>query len=111
MAVMIMRPSGQTRSTASRWSGSAFALGRSVWHDYGNAAYPELTGYLDALSDERRIFHVSGTMICICFNDPSEQIIPRIVRLTLEAAGKGQDPAEIGVAVAIAQLKIDNPHP
>ncbi len=48
-----------------------------VWHDYGNAAYPELTGYLDALSDERRIFHVSGTMICICFNDPSEQIIPR----------------------------------
>jgi hypothetical protein len=49
-----------------------------VWHDYGNPAYPELTGYLDALSGDRKIFHVSGTMVCLSFNDPNHQIVPRI---------------------------------
>jgi hypothetical protein len=49
-----------------------------VWHDYGNPAYPELTSYLDALSEDREIFHVNGTMVCLSFNDPRRQIVPRI---------------------------------
>jgi hypothetical protein len=39
-----------------------------LWHDYRNADYPELTGYLDALSAEREILHIEDTMLCASFS-------------------------------------------
>jgi predicted O-methyltransferase YrrM len=34
-----------------------------IWHDYGNAQFPELTQYLEGLSDGLRLYHVEGTML------------------------------------------------
>lgn len=39
-----------------------------IWHDYGNTKYPELTAYLDDLSQERSLYHVEETMIAFCSN-------------------------------------------
>lgn len=36
-----------------------------AWHDYANRDYPELGAYLDELSQDRQIFHVGDTMICL----------------------------------------------
>lgn len=41
-----------------------------VWHDYANADYPELGGYLQSLSGELAIHHVGDTMLCFSFLDP-----------------------------------------
>ncbi len=36
-----------------------------MWHDYRNWDYPALTCYLDELAQEREIFHVEDTMLCV----------------------------------------------
>jgi len=41
-----------------------------LWHDYGNADYPDLTSYLEQLASTRRLFHIEDTMLCAWFNDP-----------------------------------------
>jgi len=51
-----------------------------MWHDYGNAEYRDLTGYLDELSRRLEIFHIEDTMLCAWFNDPSVSILPRLRR-------------------------------
>jgi Methyltransferase domain len=33
-----------------------------IWHDYGNPAYPDLTRYLDSLSERMPLHHVEETM-------------------------------------------------
>ncbi len=34
-----------------------------AWHDYGNPEFPELTKYLDTLSQTHELFHIEGTML------------------------------------------------
>ena len=34
-----------------------------VWHDYGNPEFPELTGYIDNLAKQKRIYHIEDTML------------------------------------------------
>ena len=51
-----------------------------MWHDYGNAEYPDLTSYLDELSQRLEIFHIEDTMLCAWFNDPRASILPRLRR-------------------------------
>ena len=51
-----------------------------MWHDYGNTEYPELTGYLDALSRERTLFHVGDTMLCVWFHDPANSIQTNLLK-------------------------------
>lgn len=34
-----------------------------VWHDYKNPDFPELTQYLDDLSEELKIYHIGDTML------------------------------------------------
>jgi hypothetical protein len=36
-----------------------------VWHDYGNADYPELTEYLNTLAKEHPVIHIEDTMLCV----------------------------------------------
>jgi hypothetical protein len=50
-----------------------------MWHDYHNWEYPALTSYLDELSQEKEIFHVQDTMLCAWFNDPEDNIVPRLL--------------------------------
>lgn len=38
-----------------------------AWHDYANRDYPELSDYLDGLSQDRQILHVGDTMLCLWF--------------------------------------------
>jgi hypothetical protein len=45
-----------------------------LWHDYNNGDYPELSIYLEGLSNSTTIFHVEDTMICLWFNDPTNAI-------------------------------------
>ena len=40
-----------------------------LWHDYGNADYPELTAYLEQVAATRQLFHVEDTMLCAWFDD------------------------------------------
>jgi hypothetical protein len=40
-----------------------------LWHDYRNPDYPDLTAYLDTLSEHWPIFHVEETHLCLWFND------------------------------------------
>jgi hypothetical protein len=49
-----------------------------MWHDYQNPEYPELTDYLEGLAQEQKIFHVEDTVLCVCFNDPNDEIIHRL---------------------------------
>ncbi|MDA3936050.1 MAG: class I SAM-dependent methyltransferase [Actinomycetota bacterium] len=42
-----------------------------VWHDYGNRVYPELTRFLDGLSEEFTIYHVEETKLCFHVSDPT----------------------------------------
>jgi hypothetical protein len=39
-----------------------------LWHDYRNAEYPDLTRYLDGLSETLPIFHIEDTYLCVWFN-------------------------------------------
>ena len=39
-----------------------------AWHDYGNPQYPELTEFLDAVSNEHRLQHVEDTMVGFWLN-------------------------------------------
>ncbi len=39
-----------------------------VWHDYGNEKYPELTAYLDELSERLALHHVDETMMAFHLN-------------------------------------------
>jgi SAM-dependent methyltransferase len=61
---------GHDRPTVKADTQSAFAMLRIdkpaciAWHDYGNKSYPELTAYLDGLSD---LLHVEDTMIAVKF--------------------------------------------
>jgi hypothetical protein len=34
-----------------------------IWHDYGNPEFPELTQYLDELSNSMELYHVENTML------------------------------------------------
>jgi hypothetical protein len=34
-----------------------------VWHDYGNADYPQLTQYLEELSSQINLYHIEETML------------------------------------------------
>lgn len=45
-----------------------------LWHDYRNPEYPELTRFLDELSQQRDIFHVEDSMLCVWFSDPDGAI-------------------------------------
>ncbi len=49
-----------------------------LWHDYRNADYPELSEYLDGLSEQMPIFHIEDTRLCVFFNDPQKAIQPRL---------------------------------
>lgn len=46
-----------------------------IWHDYGNAQFPELTQYLDELGREIQLYHVENTMIV--FHLVGKQVLPR----------------------------------
>lgn len=49
-----------------------------LWHDYRNADYPDLTSYLEELSQQLEIFHVEDTMLSVWFNDLAGAIRPRL---------------------------------
>ena len=51
----------------------------TLWHDYHNKDYPELSQYLDELSADRPIFHIGDTMICAWFNDASQEFIASLL--------------------------------
>lgn len=42
-----------------------------LWHDYGNADYPDLTAYLEQLASTRQLFHIEDTMLCAWFSEPT----------------------------------------
>ncbi|HZZ41181.1 MAG TPA: class I SAM-dependent methyltransferase [Acidobacteriaceae bacterium] len=50
-----------------------------LWHDYQNPDYPDLTRYLDDISQERPMFHVGDTMLCLWINDPAHAILPTLL--------------------------------
>jgi hypothetical protein len=37
-----------------------------AWHDYGNPECPEVTQYLNELSESRSFFSIGSTMLCFC---------------------------------------------
>lgn len=49
-----------------------------VWHDYENKNYPELTKYLDDLSNEHLIFRMQETMICFCLSGPDNSLLQEL---------------------------------
>jgi hypothetical protein len=49
------------------------------WHDYRNRDYSGLTYYLDELSRELPIVHIEDTMLCGWFNDPQDEILPKLL--------------------------------
>lgn len=51
-----------------------------MWHDYRNADYEDLTGYLDGLSQQLEIFHIDDTMLCVCFHDADGSIQSRLLK-------------------------------
>lgn len=58
-----------------------------VWHDYGNVDYPDLTAYLDRLSEQMPIFHVEDTRICLWFNQAGADLQSRLMK-TVEQSKK-----------------------
>jgi hypothetical protein len=40
-----------------------------IWHDYGNAEYPDATRYLDSLSKRLPLCHVAETLLVLCLQD------------------------------------------
>ena len=70
---------GHDLATLSADTGNAFEMAGNpsctMWHDYGNREYPELTRYLDRIAVDREIFHIEDTMLCAWFND-SERLLP-----------------------------------
>lgn len=76
---------GHDLTTVISDTANAFAMSKAnapstiLWHDYKNDAYPELSAYLDNLSQERTIFHVGDTMICVWFNDPDQKLLPQLL--------------------------------
>ena len=65
---------GHDAETVKSDSDNAFALvatGRPsciMWHDYGNHDYPELTAYLEHLSESQSIIHIEDTTLCALFS-------------------------------------------
>ena len=45
------------------------------WHDYGSEVYPQVTEYLEELSNEYEIYHVEDTMICFYLANKDESIV------------------------------------
>jgi predicted O-methyltransferase YrrM len=41
-----------------------------LWHDYRNADYGPLGGYLESLSRKIEMHHIEDTMLCVHFSDP-----------------------------------------
>ena len=35
-----------------------------LWHDYRNRDYPDLTEYLESISENQTILHIEDTMLC-----------------------------------------------
>jgi Methyltransferase domain len=46
-----------------------------IWHDYGNPEFPELTQYLDGLSNEFKMYHIGDTMLA--FHLVGIEVAPR----------------------------------
>lgn len=67
---------GHDLDTLSRDSRNAFSMtgGRPTWciawHDYRNPDYPELTEYLDRISENAQLFHVEDTMLVFRLHAP-----------------------------------------
>ncbi len=38
-----------------------------AWHDYGSDLYPDLTCFINDLSNSRDIYYIEGTMVCFAF--------------------------------------------
>ncbi len=49
-----------------------------AWHDYNSSHYPDLTDYLDKLSNEIRIFHVEESMTCFYIKNAPESLIDKL---------------------------------
>ncbi|MDF0604195.1 class I SAM-dependent methyltransferase [Neisseriaceae bacterium TC5R-5] len=49
-----------TENALAMLSGQAACI---VWHDYGNAQFPELTEYLNDLSKKIQLYHIEDTML------------------------------------------------
>lgn len=46
-----------------------------VWHDFGNPEFPELTDYLEQISQSKNIYHIEDTMIAFYLN--GKDVAPR----------------------------------
>jgi hypothetical protein len=54
-----------------------------LWHDYRNTDCTALTEYLDELSQQIEMFHIENTMLCFCFQGPSEHFTKRLLTLKI----------------------------
>jgi hypothetical protein len=50
-----------------------------LWHDYRNPEYPELTQFLDELSQRLDIFHIEDTMLSVRFSNPEVTLRDRLL--------------------------------
>ncbi len=64
---------GHDYDTISIDTKNAFKMIRQVgciaWHDYGHPLFPDVTKYLDELSETIDIFHVQDSWVCLWFSE------------------------------------------
>lgn len=56
-----------------------------AWHDYGNPDFPELSRYLERLSESRDIFQIGDTTLCVWFNDPEGIVASELAHAAQDA--------------------------
>ncbi len=50
-----------------------------LWHDYDHVDYPDLTTYLNGVSENMTIYHIADTHLCVWFNDRDGSLQKRLL--------------------------------